>query len=345
MLVAALAGGIWWLLLPTGALLAPLWTQVVGWPLAVVVRAEPVQRLLGGGRLENRVWLRPLVGSVIFALIIAPTGMSFLFPLFATLVASVHLHWSGSRAWRAGVVLTVLMTLLVQVGVHLGVWASAVPLALSDVATVTAVVASLSTTVNIALLAARREEVASALAAERAAGEVQRRARHAELVHAATHDALTGQLNRAGMRQRLEQALRRAAPGAGAGVVFIDLDGFKPVNDRYGHAAGDHLLQLAAQRLAAVVRPDDGVARVGGDEFVAVLPAVSAPQVLAAVAARADAALRAPFDPQGTVVRISASTGTALTYRAGVSVDELLHQADTTMYAVKTGRQDRRQDR
>ncbi|WP_432533089.1 GGDEF domain-containing protein [Kineococcus arenarius] len=116
-------------------------------------------------------------------------------------------------------------------------------------------------------------------------------------------------------------------------VVYIDLDRFKPVNDQHGHAAGDRLLRLAAQRLAGLLRPGDRLARLGEDEFVAVL-ATADPAVVHAVATRAAGALQDPFDLGQVAVRISASIGTAVSAEP-TSLDELLRRADAAMYAAK----------
>ncbi|NHC46658.1 GGDEF domain-containing protein [Motilibacter sp. K478] len=180
----------------------------------------------------------------------------------------------------------------------------------------------------MALVAARQEADQSLIDAER-------QARQEELRHAATHDALTGALNRAGLYERLGTALPTAAPDHGVAALYVDLDRFKPVNDRHGHATGDRLLAVAAQRLKRVLRPQDALARVGGDEFVAVLVGVGANADVRAVAARAAAALHEPFNLDGTVVAVSASLGHALTHDPATTADELLGEADREMYAAK----------
>lgn len=350
---AALSGLVWWVL-PDEAVYSPWWTQVIGWPAALLLRVDPVQRWIGGGRLDNRLWLRLTIAGVLFAGTIATTGVSFLFPVFAALVASVHLQWSGARAWRPCAAMTLLLSAALQVAVQVGWSPSHLPRSLDLVASVITLVLSLLLIGNVAVLAAQRE-------AETAALDVERRSRHDALLHAATHDALTGRLNRAGLQEHFTRPPGDAAPrgtgprgtgphGAdaiasevdavgGVAVVYVDLDHFKPVNDRYGHAAGDLLLRLAADRMAALLRPGDGLGRLGGDEFVVVLSTGDA-AVVAEVAARADAALRAPFDLDGTVVRVSASTGTALSVEPA-TLDELLRRADAAMYAVKAQRRER----
>ncbi|WP_432570201.1 diguanylate cyclase domain-containing protein [Kineococcus sp. SYSU DK005] len=358
--IAALAALVWWAL-PDTAVHSPLWTQVIGWPAALLLRCDPVQRWIGSGRLENRVWLRVFLAGALFAATIAPTGVAFLFPVFAALVASVHLQWSGARAWRPCAAMTLTLSAALQVPVQAGWLPAPLSAPLELVAAVITTLLSLLVIGNIAVLAAQREAGSAAL-------EAERRTRHDQLLHAATHDALTGQLNRAGLQEHFTQRLGGALPstaglpgagpsgtwwdgsssqesragfgidaGSAIAVVYIDLDDFKPVNDRYGHAAGDELLRLAAQRLAGLLRPQDRLARLGGDEFVAVL-ATGEPDVVHAVATRAAGALQEPFDLGGTVVRISASIGTALSGEPGTDLDELLRRADAAMYAAKTAR-------
>ncbi|MEV6301834.1 GGDEF domain-containing protein [Actinoplanes sp. NPDC051861] len=143
-------------------------------------------------------------------------------------------------------------------------------------------------------------------------------------------DSLTGLANRAMFLDELDAALR----GSGdVGVLLIDLDDFKPVNDRFGHAAGDAVLVETATRLRAVVQDSDVVARLGGDEF-----AVLARPGSTASAARIVRALEAPCRiPGGTDVRIRASVGLAVSPAGSVAADALLRAADEAMYEVKHG--------
>ncbi|MGY1772663.1 EAL domain-containing protein [Blastococcus sp. SYSU D00813] len=156
------------------------------------------------------------------------------------------------------------------------------------------------------------------------------------LAHQAFHDALTGLANRALFTDRVEQALRRGARGHGQpGLVFIDLDGFKGVNDTLGHPAGDALLREVAARLRSVVRVDDTVARLGGDEFaVLVEQCGSGHDEAAATAERVLAALAAPVVLDGQSVTVSGSVGIAVG-GPGATGDSLLGDADIAMYAAK----------
>ncbi|WP_230203191.1 diguanylate cyclase domain-containing protein [Parafrankia discariae] len=166
-----------------------------------------------------------------------------------------------------------------------------------------------------------------------------------QLRYQAFHDPLTGLANRALFTERLEGALRRGRdPGTGRlAVLFCDLDGFKRVNDEFGHAAGDDLLRVTARRLAGCVRPADTVARLGGDEFAILLDPDPDPDRdtdaddPGSVGRRIAAAVRAPIRLADTTVTVAASTGLVVVDPAGgpVTADALLHRADLAMYAAK----------
>ncbi|MEU4163977.1 GGDEF domain-containing protein [Actinoplanes sp. NPDC026670] len=151
----------------------------------------------------------------------------------------------------------------------------------------------------------------------------------AELAHQAHHDALTGLHNRAAFNDLGRQMT--AAPGGGA-ILLLDLDGFKPVNDRLGHAAGDDVLVTIAARLTAAARPGDLVVRLGGDEFALVLTAPATEAAGRRLGADILAAVSAPMQIQGEQVTVGGSIGMATgTHPLG----ELLRQADIAMYAAK----------
>ncbi len=151
----------------------------------------------------------------------------------------------------------------------------------------------------------------------------------------ATHDTLTTLANRDLLIARVRRALvsSNERPGPRPSVLFIDLDGFKTVNDTLGHSAGDDLLRLVAERLRHSTRGADLVARLGGDEFGVLLTGSTA-RSAQPVAVRILDALREPFDLQGSEVRVNGSIGIAEA-KEGVSVDDLLVQADLAMYAAK----------
>jgi diguanylate cyclase (GGDEF)-like protein len=153
------------------------------------------------------------------------------------------------------------------------------------------------------------------------------------LAYEARHDALTGLANRVELELQLRTALIRPDR---SGVVYVDLDGFKGVNDTYGHRAGDELLREAAARLQAAVRQGDAVARMGGDEFVVLARDVDA-VLLDRLAERLRGELARPYRVAGHTVSVGASVGVHL-LAAAQSIDEALHAADTAMYRAKSRR-------
>ena len=162
----------------------------------------------------------------------------------------------------------------------------------------------------------------------------RRRARE-QLIHMATHDALTGLANRGLLRQRLDQAIAQAKGDARTAVLFLDLDEFKAVNDTLGHPAGDRLLTEAAERLRECVRTTDTVARCGGDEFAIVQTGLTRPSDAAALAQRIIVALGAPYALDGTAVIVGVSIGIVLVQDIGAQVDQVLKDADIALYRAK----------
>lgn len=154
----------------------------------------------------------------------------------------------------------------------------------------------------------------------------------------ATHDALTGLLNRAGLAAAFERLREDPNSGTGVALLFIDLDGFKQVNDTHGHLVGDRLLQRLAARLIDSL-PEGGVAaRIGGDEFVVLLPSVSAEETVA-LSERLGDALSTSYHVEGAeAVRVGLSVGTAVSESAVVTLDELLARSDKALYAAKLAR-------
>ena len=154
-----------------------------------------------------------------------------------------------------------------------------------------------------------------------------------KLWHQATHDSLTGLPNRMMFQRDLEEA--RGVADKPAAVLYMDLDGFKSVNDTLGHEAGDGLLQAVAGRIAQGVRPDDRVARLGGDEFAVLLPEVAGEAEALETAERLRAAVTAPWSLGGRTIRVGASAGVALCADGLYDPDELIANADLAMYAAK----------
>jgi diguanylate cyclase (GGDEF)-like protein len=163
------------------------------------------------------------------------------------------------------------------------------------------------------------------------------RARTAELEDLVMRDALTGLLNRRALMQALPDAMRRSArlrlPCA---VMFLDLDGFKNVNDTHGHEEGDELLRQFGQRIVQSVRGTDTVARLAGDEFVVILENLADAADAEAMGHKLLPPLQAPFTLKTASVQLSASIGVAVfTANSGESLEALLTRADRAMYAAK----------
>jgi diguanylate cyclase (GGDEF)-like protein/PAS domain S-box-containing protein len=152
-----------------------------------------------------------------------------------------------------------------------------------------------------------------------------------ELQHAADHDPLTALMNRAALLARLEEEL--AQGDRQLAVLFVDLDGFKPVNDSFGHGVGDQLLIAVSDRLRAAVRPHDLVARLGGDEFVVVLVDLDPRQDTLPIVDRLVRQFDRPFPIGDRIIRVGASIGIANWIGDGSL--ELLNRADQAMYAAK----------
>jgi diguanylate cyclase (GGDEF)-like protein/PAS domain S-box-containing protein len=163
----------------------------------------------------------------------------------------------------------------------------------------------------------------------------EQRNNEARIAHMAHHDALTGLANRLLFRSRLDAAIAglAASPHLLA-VFFVDLDGFKAVNDTFGHAAGDALLKTVSERLNGTLRSSDTVARFGGDEF-AVLATVAQTGEAAWIAARLVSALSTPYAIAGKSVKISASIGVSLAPQDGLNPEALMASADAALYSAK----------
>ena len=179
---------------------------------------------------------------------------------------------------------------------------------------------------------------------------------HDTLSHRARHDTLTGLPNRAALVERLDAVVRDVAEGSwDAAVLFIDLDGFKVVNDTLGHQMGDELLKMTAERICASIRSGDVAARLGGDEFVVLCPRVEHPDIAVAIARRIGEQLQKPYPLEGAmtaaapagdgaegqdgaaqgVSTVSSSIGIALASQAA-GADQLIANADLAMYEAKS---------
>ena len=156
-----------------------------------------------------------------------------------------------------------------------------------------------------------------------------------ELERRATFDALTGCHNRSSILGILQRELEQDEPRM-TGVVYVDLDEFKPVNDTLGHAAGDELLALVAERLKIASRTEDDVGRLGGDEFIVLLRDIPDPEVAMQVAHRVSTSLGGKFELSAGTIELRASVGVTCRDCEGITADELVKRADEAMYQSKS---------
>ena len=165
----------------------------------------------------------------------------------------------------------------------------------------------------------------------------ENRSAQAHIAHMAHHDTLTGLPNRALLQDRLGQALAAIPRGGNpVAVLYLDLDRFKPVNDRYGHAVGDALLKAVAERLSNEIRPTDTAARIGGDEFIIVQTGIRTYRDAEVLATRLVAAMARDFVIGERTLQIGASIGVALAPDHGVEPDELIRRSDQALYEAKS---------
>ena len=158
----------------------------------------------------------------------------------------------------------------------------------------------------------------------------------------ANHDALTGLPNRMLLMDRMEQVLARMLrQNKRFAVMFLDLDDFKQVNDTYGHAAGDHLLKLVAERLSAAVRTEDTVARLSGDEFIILIESIESLETLETVQQKIQQTLTEGFVLDSQVLHVHVSFGVVMFPEDGNTPESLLNQADMRMYADKQARKEK----
>jgi diguanylate cyclase (GGDEF)-like protein/PAS domain S-box-containing protein len=164
----------------------------------------------------------------------------------------------------------------------------------------------------------------------------QRMSAELQLRHVASHDALTGLQNRASLERELSRAIKRSnRHRMRFAVMFIDLDRFKQINDTLGHGVGDRMIRVCGERLKALMREDDTVARFGGDEFVLLMENLSSPADAAVLAKKALACFEDPFLTDGHELHISASIGVSVYPEDGADAETLVKNADTAMYRAK----------
>ncbi len=185
------------------------------------------------------------------------------------------------------------------------------------------------------------EQEALAMAAALATLAIETSRLYSDLVHRSEFDLLTDVPNRFSLEKLMDAKIEAARQTAGAfGLLYIDLDGFKQVNDLYGHGVGDLYLQEAAERMKRQLRPGDILARVGGDEFVVLVAGTQSRAGVKVIAARLEQCFGEPFRIGEHMLRGSASIGIALYPEDGLTRDTLLSAADVAMYGVKRKRQE-----
>ena len=168
---------------------------------------------------------------------------------------------------------------------------------------------------------------------------IERKALEARFAEQALHDPLTGLANRTLLLDRLRLELARAGrTGGGVAVLYLDLDDFKAINDRWGHDGGDEVLVRVARRLARTVRPGDTVGRIGGDEFVVVCGGFDSAVDLAQMQARVEDAVRRPLVMAGGTVLVTASVGVSVGRGAAEEPETIIRRADEAMYEAKRNR-------
>lgn len=164
----------------------------------------------------------------------------------------------------------------------------------------------------------------------------QRKHQVQELIRQSTHDALTGLPNRKLIHERLNNALQRSLRNKlNVALLFIDLDGFKLINDNYGHITGDEVLKIIADRLLAQIRPDDTVGRLSGDEFIVLCEQIEKPELIANLATRINDALKENITCLDLNLSVTASIGIIIGHGQQYSADEMMRLADTAMYEMK----------
>ncbi len=186
------------------------------------------------------------------------------------------------------------------------------------------------------LLSLRRSMQLESLTASLCATTEELNRNSEQMAHMARHDALTGLANRVVFQERIAEAISRSQRGASFALFYLDIDHFKDVNDTLGHDAGDQLLCLTAERIAAGLRSVDTIARLGGDEFAIILADTTGPEAVANTAERIIRDIGKPFLIQGQTVIVGASIGIAIA-AAGPSPEILLKEADLALYEAKRG--------
>ena len=332
--VSALCLALRWVLVAsTGVQISALEVSIAAALLGVMAAPPvrmPLERLDAEGHGEPIV----LAGMLLTAAVVTVLGLSVLAAATSAGCAAHAVQVRPTRRQLASACVMVMGTSLAALGVQLSGWVDYLIEPRETVMLMMGLLLVMCPLVaNAASISRRAMEAATQLDAER-------RRNVAALEQAARHDALTGLLNRRGMTAPLLHATASARPGSLSGVLFLDLDGFKTVNDVHGHAAGDALLVEVGRRLRRVLRPDDTASRTGGDEFVVVVEGLTEAAQGQAMAERVRVEVeREIVLPDDSRVSVGASIGVALTW-SQCSGDILLRRADAEMYDVKRRRRE-----
>ncbi len=320
------------------------WSVNISYPVGDVAIASATLILLGSTRAPHR---RPII-----LLAVGTLAISIADSLYVAQVATYRSGHPLDAGWVIGFALIGLAGLAAGSGQHraappgpsrVGLILPYLPLSAAAVTSIvlvtrgrpaglvlTVLLVALFGLVVIRQILALRERQALAVDLRASLRRVQEQ--QETLNQLAFYDPLTGLANRAMFEERVS-APRRPAPG-NTTVMFVDLDGFKSVNDEYGHTVGDAVLVCAAARLRACSRGEDTVARVGGDEFLVIAEGV-APEAVEPIAQRFLTAMRQPVAVDGVEVMVGASIGTASGDTNQIDVHELIRRADAAMYLAK----------
>ena len=292
--------------------------------------AAPPLRLRLERRSEGAQGLLSLVlACMCLAGLMSVLGVGALYPAAAVSAAAFSCLLEPTKRRLAACAVVVLVTSAACLGIQWLGWVEGVfPTPVAALTAAVLVVLSAPTLVHTCEAARRAQQATREREAERA--------EYLEVLQqAAMHDSLTGLLGRRGLAEPLSSAATSAEPGALSAVVLLDLDGFKPINDVYGHTAGDLVLVEVARRLRACVREGGAVARTGGDEFVIVLHGLADSKAAELVARRIRTALAEEIElADGSRVTVGASIG-VVSVSAPSDADDLLAAADMAMYQEK----------